>query len=137
MKRLDEIPKKLLFEAPEGYFEKLPGRIQARISQPEPEVAWGKMALRYALPVLVLGAAAVFFLTSRPALSPEELIASIDSEQLVAYLEDSEVNTDDLLDAIALEPTEVESIELDAMGDFVIDEATVEEWVEDIDDSVR
>lgn len=136
MKRLDEIPKKVLFEAPEGYFEKLPGRIQARITKPEPEVAWGKLALRYALPVVVLAAAAVFLLTNRPTLTPEEVIASIESEQLVAYLEDSEVNTDDLLDVISLEPTEVESIELDALGDMLLDEATADEWVNDYD-SVR
>lgn len=136
MKRLDEIPKKTLFEAPEGYFEKLPGRIQARITEPEPEIAWGKVAVRYALPLVVIGAAAVFFLTNRPALSPEEVIAGIESEQLVAYLEDSEVNTDDLLDVISLEPTEVESIEMDALGDFLMDETTAEEWVDGYD-SVR
>ena len=136
MKRLDEIPKKTLFEAPEGYFEKLPSRIQARIAKPEPAAAWGKLALRYAIPVAVLGAAAIFFLTSRPSLSPEEVIASIDSEQLVAYLQDSEVNTDDLLDVIALEPAEVESIEMNALGDFIVDDVTVDEWVDGYD-SVR
>jgi len=136
MKRLDEIPKKTLFEAPEGYFEKLPGRIQARITKPEPEIAWGKVALRYALPLVVMGAAAVFFLTNRPDLSPEEVIASIDSEQLVAYLEDAEVNTDDILDVISLEPTEVESIEMDALGDFLMDENTADEWTDGYD-SVR
>lgn len=136
MKRLDEIPKKVLFEAPEGYFEKLPGRIQDRIAKPEPEIAWGKVAVRYALPLVLMGAAAVFLLINRPSLSPEEVIASIDSEQLVAYLEDVEVNTDDLLDVISLEPTEVESIEMDALGDFLMDETTAEEWVDGYD-SVR
>ena len=32
MKKLDEIPKKSIFEAPEGYFDRLPGIIQARVS---------------------------------------------------------------------------------------------------------
>lgn len=136
MKRLDEIPKKSLFEAPEGYFEKLPGRIQARISMPEPEVAWGKLTLRYAVPLVMLAAAAIFVVTNRPTLSPEEVIASMDSEQLVAYLEDVELNTDDLLDAITLEPAEVESIEMDALGDFVMDERSTEAWMEEYD-SVR
>ena len=136
MKRLDEIPKKSLFEAPEGYFEKLPGRIQARISTPEPEVAWGKLTLRYAVPLVMLAAAAIFVVTNRPTLSPEEVIASMDSEQLVAYLEDVELNTDDLLDAITLEPAEVESIEMDALGDFVMDERSTEAWMEEYD-SVR
>lgn len=136
MKRLDEIPKKSLFEVPEGYFDSLPGRIQARITKPEPEVAWGKLTLRYALPALVLAAAALFVITNRPALSPEEVIAGIESEQLVAYLEDAELNTDELLETITLEPGELESIEMDALGDFVMDETTAEEWMDGYD-SVR
>lgn len=125
MKRLDEIPKKTLFEVPEGYFEKLPGRIQSRISQPEPAPAWGRMALRYALPVALIGIAAVVFLVNRPALSPEEVIAGIESEQLVAYLEDSEINTDELLNGITLDTDELEMLELDALGDMELDEATL------------
>lgn len=127
MKRLDEIPKKTLFEAPEGYFEKLPGRIQARISQPEPAPAWGRMALRYALPVALIGIAAAVFLINRPALSPEQVIASIESEQLVAYLEDSEINTDELLNSITLDTDELEMLELDALGDMVVDESVMDE----------
>lgn len=127
MKRLDEIPKKTLFEVPEGYFEKLPGRIQDRISKPEPTVAWGRLAVRYALPLVVLGAAAVFFLTNRPELSPEDVIASVDSEQLVAYLEDTEINTDDLLETVTLDASELELLEMDALSDLVMDETIMEE----------
>ena len=32
MKKLEDIPKKEIFDVPDGYFEKLPGKIQARIS---------------------------------------------------------------------------------------------------------
>ena len=33
MKKLEEIPKKEVFKVPEGYFENLPGIIQARVAQ--------------------------------------------------------------------------------------------------------
>jgi hypothetical protein len=138
MKRLDEIPKKTLFEVPEGYFEKLPGRIQARISKPVPlvpiaigigtvRIAWNRVAVRYALPLVMVGAVAALLLTSRPDLSPEDVIASIESEQLVAYLEDTEVNTDELLDAVTLETEELEQLELDAMTGFEIDDTILDE----------
>ena len=127
MIRLDDIPKKSLFEAPEGYFEKLPGRIQTRIAVPEPEPAWGRLALRYALPVVLLAAAAVFVLTNRGTLSPEDLLAQVDSEQLVAYLDETDLNSDDLLEAVPLDEAEAESLEADALGDLVIDDEVFDE----------
>jgi hypothetical protein len=130
MKRLDEIPKKTLFEVPDGYFEKLPGRIQARVSQPEPSPAWGSLALRYALPVVVIGVVAAVLFTRTPEMSPEQVIAGIESEQLVAYLDDLEVNTDDLLDAVPLDAEEIESLELDALGEYLLDESAINAWDE-------
>lgn len=132
MKRLDEIPKKTLFEVPDGYFEKLPGRIQERVSTPERSLrsleGWGKLTLRYALPVTILGAVALFVLNNRPDLSPEQVIASIDSDQLVAYLQDSELNTDDLLESVNLDADEVMNLELDALGDMMLDETVIDEF---------
>jgi len=127
MIRLDDIPKKSLFETPEGYFEKLPGRIQSRIAGPEPKPLWGTLALKYAFPVLALAAASIFVLTNRPSLSPEELIAGVESEQLVAYLSEMDVSTDDLLDAVPLDETEAESLQLDALDDMLFDETVVDE----------
>ena len=41
MKKLEDIPKKQNFEVPEGYFEKLPGIIQSRVTQQHKEKSWG------------------------------------------------------------------------------------------------
>lgn len=134
MKRLDEIPKKTLFEVPEGYFEKLPGRIQDRISGQEPSrwpivgPAWGKFGVRYALPMAILVAVGLFILNNRPELSPEDVIAGIESDQLVAYLQDTEINTDDLLETVNLDADEVINLELDAFGDMMFDESVIEEF---------
>lgn len=141
MKRLDEIPKKSLFEVPDGYFEELPGVIQARVAIPiaigtEPEVTWGRLALRYALPVIVLAAAAIFIINREPVRSPEEVIASLESEQLVAYLEETDVNIEDLLEAIPLDGTEVDMLEVDALDNFGFDgfdEGDIDELVDDFD----
>ncbi len=137
MKRLDEIPKKTLFEVPEGYFDQLPGRIQARISEPEPQVAWGRLSLRYAMPLIIAGAVATFLLTNRPEGTPEEVIASIESEQLVAYLGETEINADDILDAVMLESIEVESLELDAIDDLELDEGVFGELEGIVVDSLK
>ncbi len=138
MKRLDEIPKKSLFEVPEGYFEKLPGVIQARVAIPTAVgMAWGRLALRYALPVLVLAAAALFIINREPgAEGPEEVIASLESEQLVAYLEETDLNIEDLLESIPLDGTEVDMLEVDALDNFGFDgfdEGNIDELVDEID----
>lgn len=137
MKRLDEIPKKSLFEVPEGYFEKLPGVIQARVAIPTAAgMAWGRLALRYALPVLVLAAAALFIINREPVRSPEEVIASLESEQLVAYLEETDLNIEDLLESIPLDGSEVDMLEVDALDNFGFDgfdEGNIDELVDEID----
>ncbi len=136
MKRLEDIPKKTLFEVPEGYFDRLPGVIQARVASQQPESAWsgyGQMAVRFALPVVVIAAAAVFFLNNPEAASTEELLASIESEQLVAYLEETEVNTDDLLEFAPLEAEEVQALEEDAFGEYILEEIDLEELENEFD----
>jgi hypothetical protein len=59
MKNLENIPKKNIYEVPEGYFDKLPGIIQARIAAETPETKKSPFflySIRFALPALLIGA---------------------------------------------------------------------------------
>lgn len=118
MKKLEDIPKKEVFDVPEGYFEKLPGVIQSRVSKPgatgRPAWVYG---LRYGLPALILLAAVIFWL-DRPAgdHSPEGMLASIQTEELVAYLNDTDLTTDELLEQVHLDGTDANEIESDVYG---------------------
>jgi len=65
MKKLDEIPKKNIFEVPDDYFDRLPMKIQARLEKPaqtQSGSVWN-VAFRYALPSLVAVFALVHFPT--------------------------------------------------------------------------
>ena len=133
MKKLDEIPKKSVFEVPEGYFDRLPGIIQARVApiaigtKQEPQwILYFRFGLRYALPVLVIGVASFFFLNNPQTLSAEELIASVDSAHLVAYLEDSDLNSDDLLEIVPLDQEEAESIHGRSIDELKVNDEDVE-----------
>src|ERR1043165_9759542 len=100
MKKLDDIPKKNIYEVPEGYFDQLALKIQARtevISPTRPVNRWA-LALRYALPIVVIAVALVFIFKPKSAQNTEQLLASIPSEHLVAYLDDSDVSEQDLLE---------------------------------------
>ncbi len=133
MKKLDEIPKKSFFEAPEGYFEHLPGIIQARLAPPEVDLKASSgwlfylgYSLKYALPVVAIAAASFFFLNMPGAQSPEDLLATIDTAYLVAYLDDADVSTDDLLDNVSLDQDEASAIQQDTMEEIDLNDQDAE-----------
>jgi hypothetical protein len=113
MKKLEDIPKKEVFNVPDGYFDKLPGIIQARVAKPEKESSpvWG-FALRYALPTVVLLAVGiVWFNQSSKVVDAEQLLSSIQTEDLLAYLNDSDMTTEELLADVELSDDDAKEIE--------------------------
>jgi len=113
MKKLEDIPKKEVFNVPEGYFDKLPGVIQARVAKPQSESSpvWG-FALRYALPtVILLVVGIVWFNQTHQVVDAEQLLSSIETEDLVAYLNDSDITTEELLAEVHLSNEEAMEIE--------------------------
>lgn len=118
MKKLEDIPKKKVFDVPEGYFDSLPTRIQARLVSPagERHIIY-RYRLQYALPVMLTIAAAIFWLTpvtSKPDV--ERMLASVPSDQLVAFLSESDITTDDLLNNVDFSEEEIEHIEAESYG---------------------
>jgi hypothetical protein len=99
MKKLEDISKKNIFEVPEGYFEKLPGIIQARVAKPEPVRIW-VTSLKYALPVLAIMAFGIFWFTGSSEKSFDEQLAGIQTEQLIAYINDADLQIDDLSESV-------------------------------------
>ncbi len=110
MKKLEDIPKKNIFEVPDGYFEKLPGIIQSRVAKPEPIRLW-VTSLKYALPVLAIMAVGVFWFSGQTEKSFDEQLAGIQTEQLIAYLNDADLQIDDLSETVSWD--EIDLIELE------------------------
>ncbi|HMR57493.1 MAG TPA: hypothetical protein PLM56_12125 [Cyclobacteriaceae bacterium] len=94
MRKLEDIPKKDLFKAPDGYFDKLPGIIQTRVANPEPKIMWLPV-LKFALPVLALVTIGFFWFSNPTLQSFENELADINTEQLMAYLDNTEVVWED------------------------------------------
>jgi len=114
MKKLEDIPKTDIFKTPEGYFDKLPGVIQSRIAKENARSvhSFSYYALRYALPVVILLAAIIFWLTpSNHATTAEGILASIDTGDLVAYLKDDEFTLDELLEQAPLDEQDISTIQ--------------------------
>ncbi len=106
--KLDDIDKKESFKVPEGYFEDLPLKIQQRISKEEKShgirVPGWSLALAASILLLVTF---VFILPSNDA-SAEELLAQISQEEIVAYLDQIELDEFDIASAIGDEVNELD-----------------------------
>ncbi len=115
MSRLDDIPKKDFFQVPDGYFEKLPSDIQMRVA-PKRRSFVAIRVLRYALPVVLI-AVALFLYRSGTPTSAEEILASVDPLELIDYLQETGMSTDEILEAVELTPEEVDALEKEVYVD--------------------
>ncbi len=119
MKKLEDIPKKNIFEVPEGYFEKLPGIIQTRVAKPEP-TRWFVPSLKFALPILAFVAVGIFWFSSQTGKSIEEQLSGIQTEQLIAYLDDSDLTMDDLAETVTWSDTDLNELEERVYSSFEV-----------------
>lgn len=115
MKKLEDIPKKEVFNTPDGYFDSLPTRIQSRIQEKNGgresrrvfQTGW-----KLALPAVVLMAMGVFWFTSGDQLNDaESVLASVETTDLVAYLDDSELSVEELIEAADFNAEDLDEIE--------------------------
>lgn len=134
MKKLEDIPKRNLFKAPDGYFEQLPTVIQARMGEEGIRSPWANVAsfsLRYAVPVIVLVLAGIFWF--RPEPSIERQLNEIDGDQIALYLDDTYANEINEADESHTDWTEEE---LNALEDDVYSEMELGTETEDILDDI-
>ena len=125
--RLDKIEKKAIYSVNETYFDNLPTRIQERVieleRQKQPAFVMSR-ALKFALPVIAIVIMSIYF-GIRFENAPVDVQAMIDevaTEELVAYLNDSELSTEEILSLI-----DISELDIDGMYNEDI------EFVEDTD----
>jgi hypothetical protein len=127
MKKLKDIPKKQVFEAPEGYFDSLPGIVQSRVAGQavSRNLIWLPV-LKFAFPVLVIAIGAIWYSNSGGIETPEQLLASIETIDIEDYLDESDMTTEDLLEHIDYDQLQVDSLEFENpvldFGDADLDE---------------
>ncbi|MEJ1240010.1 hypothetical protein WBG78_17855 [Chryseolinea sp. T2] len=136
MKKLDDIPKKHPFTVPDDYFDKLPGNIQARVQagtgERKPLFAY---AVRYAIASATIAIVAAVWFWMRPSTennSAEDIIASLDTSELVAYLNEGDITTDELLDDVYLDGEDVKEIE-GAVFNLNLNDSDLNDFIDDID----
>jgi len=106
--KLEDINKENIFKVPENYFKEFPGRLDKTMKEDKSPKSVPVFTIQN---VLKMAAAAVFIifaivgirqLGNQKSNSPLDILASVTTEELLAYLEDSDISTDDLLTTIDL-----------------------------------
>lgn len=104
--RLDELPpehpmRQLPFVAPDGYFDSLPTRIQARaVRKPKPIISWSWQRTGASLAGASLIAVLVWqTLPQRQESLGNEALAGVSNEMITAYLDDQGVNAYEMADS--------------------------------------
>jgi len=135
MRKLEDIPKKDIFTTPEGYFDKLPGMIEARVAKKtktsiSPAFAF---SLKYALPVVVFLAAGIFWYTqSNSSTDVDRLLSVVQTEDLVAYLNDSDMSTEEVIESADFSVTDIHEIE-EKVYNLNITNEDIQKIVDDLD----
>ncbi len=119
--KLESISKKNAFSVPDGYFDKLPTVIQTKaIDSTTPRLRAIKStfstvgALRLAIPSLLILMVAGYF-GYKYQNSPERLdskielmLADISTEEMVNYLDATDLSSDDLLELVSFEGEQID-----------------------------
>ncbi|MBS1544368.1 MAG: hypothetical protein JST14_12085 [Bacteroidetes bacterium] len=135
MKRLEDIPKKDIFEAPEGYFDRLPSVIQSRVTT-ESSSRWtlfAQPAWKYALSLVFLAAGLYWFLLRPEPQSPEQMLASVDTISLIAYLNESDMSTEEILESVPLNNVDADEIQAGSLQNLLPDDSTLMELESDVE----
>lgn len=131
MKKLDDIPRQDIFRVPDGYFENLPSIIQSRVAAQESRSFNLGLALKFAVPVLLMGAVGLWWWKTPERIeNPEQLIASVSSADIAEYLIYQEITPDDFLESIDYDYLQADSLDLSA-SEILLPDADYSEMLDE------
>ena len=139
--KLDSVEKKNIYQVPDTYFEKLPGIVQSRVERKPSffETSYFRIGIRYALPVACLLLIGIYFgyfgARYQQPQDFEALLAEVSYEDLVAYLENSDISTEEIITSIEDQDlfVEFEIREVDPLQDFQFENENIDELMEEFD----
>ncbi|MCZ8355828.1 MAG: hypothetical protein O9340_13895 [Cyclobacteriaceae bacterium] len=134
MSKLDSIPKKDFLQAPDGYFDSLSHRINKRLEKPEAKVLWfHQPAFRIAIASVVIAVFGWVWSQNNQVENAENLLASIETEDLIAYLAEEE-NLDNLISDEEISNEDVQAIEAEVF-EQTLDDSLLKNYIEELDEN--
>lgn len=128
-KKLSDIDKKLTFQVPDGYFEDLPLKIQKRIEEEEPRGSFIKLpvwSLAMAASIVLIISFALLF-SEENSNNVESLLAEISEDDLVAYVEELDLNEYDLVATFPETTDEFEFEDIEIMDELDLEDHSIDD----------
>jgi hypothetical protein len=135
--KIEDIQKQSVHKVPDDYFDRLPGIIQSRISKEKKDPVWipvFRKSLVLAIPVVALFVIAYvgFFRQSPDNFGAEEILAQVETEDLVAYLASTDISTDELIAGIG-DDLDLEDVGVNMIEDIEVESDDLDEILDDYD----
>ena len=124
--KLDDIEKKKVFDVPEGYFEDLPMKIQKKIeseSTSKMAIAWPKWSVALAASLTLI--AVFLFVIPSNDVNAEDLLASVTQEELIAYLDEIELEEFEIITALGDNPSVFDFAETEGLDDIDLEDQSI------------
>ena len=139
--KLEDIKKKNIYSVPDKYFDQLPTRIQSRVNEKKPVFGLSfKWSFIFKVTVPAIAVILILFYfgiyDSNSNLSADDLLAQVSSADMIAYLETTDITTDDIIEELDLSTIDLDfynegpilqDIDMDEHGlDILYDEYGIE-----------
>lgn len=113
--KLDDIKKKNIYTVPDKYFDQLPTRIQSRVNE-KPVSRWNwnqSLAYKLAAPAFVVVLLLFYFGMGNENDSQdfETILAQVSNEDIIAYLGNTDITTEEIIEAIDFSDAELDFYE--------------------------
>ena len=120
---LNDLEKGHVFKVDDSYFESLAGKIQERVTSKQISPwydSWKiKMAILAPAMMMIFAVGYVLFQADNiDTTNIEAMLEEVDTNDLIAYLDNSEITTDELLEIVGAENIEFEDFENEDIIDF-------------------
>lgn len=113
--KLDDIKKKNIYTVPDKYFDQLPTRIQSRVNE-KPVSRWNwnqSLAYKLAAPAFLVVLLLFYFGMGNENDSQdfETILAQVSNEDIIAYLGNTDITTEEIIEAIDFSDAELDFYE--------------------------
>jgi hypothetical protein len=136
--KLEDINKDNIFKVPDNYFENFPERLKKRIEETEQQKKVPVIRLRSIINIAAAAVILIFAIygitkINDNTVSVDQILSEISSEELVNYLVESDMSTDEFLES--LDMSIIASTEDPITDEFIpsdpLDEKTIDELLDE------
>lgn len=131
--KLNDIDKKQPFKTPEGYFEDLPLKIQTRIQKKEKHTSVRLPSWKFALAASILVLVVTYFIADQKPLSAEMMLAEVSQDELIAYLDNMDINLEDITTTFQETSNELEFEEMNGLEELDMNEGDLDDLLLEYD----